>query len=108
MATKPERSFLDGPGARVVALLCLLGSASVLAYLHREQLWPAAEAPAQSAEEAAYLACVDERAAHIDKMLKDGVVKEAQASLFRSRAEALCRDQTGGSAGPPPLPGINR
>ena len=89
-------------------MLCFLGSAGVLAYLHREQLWPAAETTAQSVEEAAYLACVEERAAHIDKMLKDGVVEEAQAALFRGRAEALCRDQTGGSAGPPPLPGINR
>ena len=85
-------SFLDRPVARLaalgVALLCIAG----LAWLHRADLYPAAFAPEAAADPAAR--CFAERAAEIDGMVSEGVIEQAQAELFKSRAEAMCRAET--------------
>ena len=56
---------------------------------------PAPAAPIDPAE-AAYQACITERSAGIDTMQADGTISADQASLFKSRADALCRSQAGG------------
>ncbi|CAN0603020.1 unnamed protein product, partial [Ectocarpus sp. 12 AP-2014] len=64
-------------------------SVALLLYINRADFLPGAEVA--SAEDTAYQACVNERHGQIDDMIRDGVVDDAQASLFKSRAEALCR-----------------
>ena len=85
-----SRSALDGRLARVCAVLVAAAAASVIAYVHRDALFPV---PAAPAADDPFQACIDERAAEIDKMAADGVIETAQAALFKSRAEALCRAQ---------------
>ncbi|MEM8948707.1 MAG: hypothetical protein AAGC99_05185, partial [Pseudomonadota bacterium] len=48
--------------------------------------------------------CITARFAEIDGMVEEGVVDDAQASLFKERAEAMCRATTGEGGGTPPLP----
>ncbi len=98
-----SRSRLDGLGARLAALAVLLGVVALLGWVHRERLFPPDPA-AVAADDPAAL-CLAERAADIDTMVAEGVVTAAQASLFKSRAEALCQAQAGAGAGPPPPPG---
>ncbi len=99
---KPARSALDGPPARLAALAVLLGVVALLGYVHRERLFPPDPA-AVAADDPAAL-CFAERAAGIDAMAAEGTITEAQASLFKSRAEAFCQAQAGATAAPPPLP----
>lgn len=101
-AAKPVRSRLDGLAARLAALAVLAGVVALLGYLHRERLFPP-DAAAVAADDPAAL-CLAARAADIDAMAAEGTITAAQAGLFKSRAEALCQAQAGGSAGPPPLP----
>ena len=42
-------------------------------------------------------ACIAERWAGIDAMAADGTIDAARATLFKARAEALCRSQAGGN-----------
>jgi hypothetical protein len=82
---------LDRPAARVVALAVFAAMAALLAFIHRDDLAGApGEAPSPAA--AAYRACLAERHAAIDGMVAEGVVDEARAALFKTRAAALCRD----------------
>ena len=37
-------------------------------------------------------------------MLAEGLIQAAQAELFKTRAEAMCRAETQGPGGPPALP----
>ncbi len=83
-----DRSALDGWPARGLAVLVAVAAGAVIAYQHRDTLFPAPEAPAADDP---FRACIEERAADIDKMAADGVIDGAQATLFKSRAEALCR-----------------
>jgi hypothetical protein len=80
---------------RVIAVLVMIASAGVIAWHHRDDLMPAPVAPIDPAE-AAYQACVTERDAGIDKMQADGTITAQQATLFKTRADALCRSQAGG------------
>ena len=91
---------LDRPLARVVALGVVLLVGAALAWIHRDDLFP----PEQSAPAAddPVAQCLAERAADIDRMRADGVINDSQATLFKSRAEALCQSQAGQGAGPPP------
>ncbi len=100
--SRPAGSLLDGPLARLAALAVLLGVIALLGWIHRERLFPPDPA-AVAADDPAAL-CFAERAVDIDAMAAEGTITEAQASLFKSRAEAFCQAQAGGSAGPPPLP----
>lgn len=96
-------SFLDRPIARVLAGLVFLGCLAALGYVERERLWRA------SAEEDVaddpFRRCFAQRAADIDRMVADNSIDQAQAELFKTRAEAMCRATTEGSGGgAPPLP----
>ena len=92
-------AFLDRPAARVLALLCFALSIALLAYIHWDDLFPTA-AP-ETAGDDLFARCFAERAAGIDNMREEGVIDEAQETLFKSRAEALCRAQTQEEGLPP-------
>jgi hypothetical protein len=92
VARPPARSFLDRPIARVLALCVALLCAGALGWLHRADLLPAAFAP-QAADDP-FARCFAERSAEIDAMVEEGVVDQARAELFKSRAEAMCRTET--------------
>ena len=89
--TQAGRSALDGWPARLVAVAVLVGAVALLAFYHREDLAPAAEAPPP--EDAAFRHCLAKRQDDIEGMKADGLVDEARATLFTSRAEAYCRAQ---------------
>jgi hypothetical protein len=92
MARPPARSFLDRPIARVLALCVALLCAGALAWLHRADLFPTTFAP-QAADDP-FARCFAERSAEVDRMLSEGMIDQARAELFKSRAEAMCRTET--------------
>lgn len=98
-----ERPFLDRPAARVLALLVVVACAGALAYIHRDDLLPSDARVA--AGDDPFARCFAERRGDIDTMLAEGVIDQQRAELFLSRAEAMCRAETGEGGGPPPLPG---
>ena len=98
---QPRRSVLDRPLARVIAAAVFLGCAAALVYLERERLWPAGGE--QTATDAPFVRCFVERAAQIDQMLADDLIKADQAALFKGRAEAMCRAESPGAGAPAPL-----
>ena len=102
MTGNANKSSCNGIAGRLIALGVFALCAGILAYVHRANIWPAALAP--RAEDTAFRRCFDDSAAKIDKMRAEGLIGEAQAGLFRDRAEARCRAQTGGNTGPLPLP----
>jgi hypothetical protein len=89
----PREHFLDRPVARLVALAVALLCVAVLAWLHRADLFPGRFAA--GAADDPFARCFAGRAAEIDGMLDEGVIDEARAELFKSRAEAMCRAETG-------------
>jgi hypothetical protein len=93
-------SALDRPAARAVAFLIFLGVVAVLAWIHRDDLFP--PEPAAVAADDPVALCFAERAADIDRMRMDGTIGAEQAKLFKGRAAALCQDQFGRGSGPPP------
>ena len=101
-ADERRSSALDRPWARVAALGVFLCAAAAIAFMHRDDLIPPEPSATLAADDPVAL-CLAARAADIDKMQADGVIDEAQATLFKSRAEALCQAQQG-QGGPPKLP----
>ena len=100
--TKPgPTSALDRPAARWIAVAVALAGAVALGTIHRDDLLPPEEAVAPAADDPLQ-ACLAQRRADIEQMQADGVIDEDQARLFLGRAEALCQDQAGGNAPPPP------
>ncbi len=99
-APSPEVSFLDRPIARLCAVGVALLMGAALAFMHRDDIFPP-EAAEEAADDPVAL-CLAERAKDIDAMVAEGTITAAQASLFKSRAEALCQAQLGGGSGPPP------
>ena len=98
-------SRLDGRGARVAALAVAAVAAGILAYLNRD----AFIAPDRniSPQEAAFERCMAERNAGIDEMVRQQAITTEQETLFRQRAEDLCRAQAATDEPPPaglPLP----
>ena len=98
MARTP-RPFLDRPIARVLAAAVFLGCIAALAWLERERLWPGA--PGATAADDRFLRCLAERSGQIDQMLAEGLIQAAQAELFKTRAEAMCRAETQDPGGRP-------
>ena len=92
MARLPARSFLDRPIARVLSLCVALLCAGALGWLHRADLLPAIFAP--KAADDPFARCLAERSGEIDRMLSEGLIDQARAELFKSRAEAMCRTET--------------
>jgi hypothetical protein len=104
MARNAGRPFLDRPIARVLAAVVLLGCIAALAWLERERFWP--NASRGIAADDPFARCFAERAGQIDQMLAEGLIQAAQAELFKTRAEAMCRSETQGpGGGAPPFPG---
>ena len=86
---------LDRRGARVSALAVSAAALALLGYIHREDFMASPEAEARP-ENSAYAACIADRHGGIDQMVADGVIGPDKEALFKSRAEALCRDQNPG------------
>lgn len=105
--TGPDRgSPLDRPAARLVALAIALAGMAFLGWIHRNDLFPPEPgADPASPAQAAFQACFAPQAARIAKDVESGQITEAQATLFRNRAEAYCADRADkGSGGGPRLP----
>lgn len=100
MNSPDNRRFLDSAYARIVALGCFALSVSALAYVHRDDLLPQEAAPVTLSDDS-FSRCFRDGTASIDKMLAEQTIGEDQAKLFRLRAEARCRAQTGTVSGPP-------
>ncbi len=96
-----RKGFLESRAARGLALLIFLGCVGLLAWLHRDDLLPAPPEDRRAADDPVAL-CLAERSPAIDRMVGDGLIDEARASLFKDRAEALCEAQVGGIGAPPP------
>jgi hypothetical protein len=88
----------------VLAAVVFLGCVAMLVYLEREHLWQAAAD--QSAADDPFARCFAERAGDIDRMRAEKVIEQAQAELFKCRAEAMCRAAVAEfrGEGAPPLP----
>jgi hypothetical protein len=107
MTSTGRRQFLDSPYARLIALGCFVLAVGVLAYVHRDDLFAR---PAETAVQGddPFARCFRDGTTSIDKMLAEKSIGAEQARLFRLRAEARCRAQTGTTGGPPPgqAPGL--
>jgi hypothetical protein len=79
---------------KAVAVATMIGSVALVAYHHRDDLLPSEAGPPVDPAEAAFLECMDKRGGDIDAMVADGVIGEDQATLFKTRAEAMCRATT--------------
>jgi hypothetical protein len=105
MTDRARPSRLDGRGARAAALVVATVAAGVLAYLNRDAfIAPEREL---SPQEAAFERCMAERNAGIDEMVRQQAITTEQETLFRQRAEDLCRAQAATEEPPPvglPLP----
>jgi hypothetical protein len=100
-----NRHFLDGPYARIAALACFALAAGALAYIHRDDL-VARQPAAAGVSDDAFSRCFREGTAAIETMLSEKSIGEEQARLFRLRAEARCRAQTGTGGPPGQAPGL--
>jgi hypothetical protein len=103
---QPHGSVLDSLAARLVAVVVALAAAGALGYLHHHRLFPHAPPTAAQQQDDPFDQCFGPRAAEIETMLTEGTIKPDQATLFRGRAEAMCRAQAaktqGGAPGLPP------
>jgi hypothetical protein len=101
MASPENRRFIDSPYARLVALGCFALCAAALVYVHRDDLFANAAETAAVQGDDPFARCFRDGTAAIDKMLAENTIGAEQARLFRQRAEARCRAQTGSGGGPP-------
>ncbi len=83
--------LLDGAAARVFALGICAAMLVLLGFIHRDDLIPGPKAGTASTNDA-YANCLADRRGAIDKMVTEGVVGPDKEALFKTRAEALCRD----------------
>ena len=107
MKSEPT-AFLDRRAARLLALAPLALALTVLAYIHRDDLWPRTLDAARAPEDSAFNECLAARDADIRRLVQENMVRPEQAPMFLSRAEGACRAQTqvregfANTPGPPP------
>lgn len=102
MPARRGEAFLDRPAARAIAVVCFLLAAGALAYIHREDLFGDS---GQSASDAAVAACLQQRAADVDRLVREGAMTAEKAAAFRARLEPVCRAEIGAAdSGLPPQP----
>jgi hypothetical protein len=99
MGQARKAGFLDSVWARLAAILCAAAAAAALVYIHRADIWPDA---VPAAADDPFSLCFVERAAGIDKLAAEGTISAPQATQFKARAAAMCRDAAGGNNRPPP------
>ena len=83
-------SPLDRPMARWIALSIFVAMLLLLGAIQRNGPWMPAETPTNSLNKN-YVLCLNERLGTVEKMMSEGVIDQNQASLFKTRADALCR-----------------
>jgi hypothetical protein len=100
----PERpeSVLDRPAARLVAFGVVALVIATLGYIHWDDVFPVEAGTAAANDPAA--PCIAQRTADIEAMRAESTISAEQASLFKTRAEALCRAQAGQTGAPPSIP----
>lgn len=98
MKAAGRRPVLDGVAGRLIAVAVFLACAGALAYLHRDELFPA-RPQATADRDDPFARCYAEDVAKIEKMLADEVIGDDRARLFRLRTEARCRAQADKAAG---------
>ena len=83
-------SPLDRPMARWIALGIFVALLLLLGTIQRNGPWMPAKAPTNLPNEN-YVLCLNERLDIVETMISEGVIDQNQASLFKTRADALCR-----------------
>ena len=105
MTGADRKSLLDGPAARIVAVVIALAGMAFLGWMHRNDLFPPEPGVAAGdPRQAAFQACFAPQAERIAEDAESGQINETQATLFRNRAEAFCADRAekgGGGSGLP-------
>ena len=94
----PPRSWLDKGIARIVALAIAVGLALVLVLSLGDDVQalvrgddPTMEENAEyRVDDPAIATCIEQRTGHVDGMLSDGVITEAQHASFRENAIWMC------------------
>ena len=88
--TANNQSWIDRPTARWVAFSVFVAMLILLGVIHRDYLCTQPK-NRTSAANTDYVLCLNERGSTIDQMIDEGVIDEKQATLFKTRADALCR-----------------
>ena len=87
--------FLDRRGARFAAVAICAAMLVLLGIIHRNG--PADESAGNAGTiNDAFAACRADRHGAVDQMVAEGVIGPDKEALFKSRADALCRDQNPG------------
>ena len=98
----PRRSTVDGPLARVAAVVVALLLIATAIWIGRVGFAGApltpfermADEPVSAAQDNPQLAaCLEERIGAVNQMRDDGVINDGQYSAFRARAVAYCETQ---------------
>lgn len=85
-----EKHFLDGPGARLGAVVVIAACAAALAYIHRADLFPRETAGGKAELNPAFVECRNERTAQVRRMLEEGTISRTQFESFSERAVGFC------------------
>ena len=100
MAPPIAPTALDRPIARFAALFLAVAVAGVAVFVHRNELFPKPPPPQEvQAEGGPFEACMKVRGGDIDRMLAEKSIDAERGSLFRARAEAMCRAEADKAAG---------
>jgi len=83
-------SPLDRPMARWMALSIFVALLLLLGAIQRNAPWRPEETPTNSPNQN-YVLCLNERLGAVETMISEGAIDQNQASLFKTRADALCR-----------------
>ena len=88
MSRKGDTSLFS----RLVAVAVILGASAMIAYHHRDDLFPPEKA-AEAGLNPEFVKCRDERTAQVRKMKSEGLISDQQVSTFTERAVAFCTSQ---------------